>query len=68
MKYFRIKKEYDNYGRSDGSILIGNELYTEKEFDKFKISANRAVIVEVKKNTTYFAFGARFCVDCGLHS
>lgn len=68
MKYFRVKKEYDNYGRSDGSILVGNELYTEKEMQKFKIRADRVIPVEVKKNTTYFSFGARFCTDCGYHS
>lgn len=31
MKYYRIKPENDNLRRSDGSILVRNELYTEKE-------------------------------------
>lgn len=68
MKYFRVKKEYDNYGRSDGTILVRNELYTEKEMQKYKIHANRVIPVEIKKNTTYFVCGARFCTDCGYHS
>lgn len=68
MKYFRVKEEYDNYRRADGSILVRNELYTEKEIQKYKIPANRVISVEIKKNTTYFCFGARFCTDCGYHS
>ena len=65
MKYFKVKKQYDNYGRSDGSILVQNELYTEKEVKRFGIMPNRLEEVDVKKNQTYFMFGARFCKDCG---
>lgn len=68
MKYYRVKKEYDNFRRSDGSILVQNELYTEKECRRFNILAQHVEAVEVKKNATYFLFGARFCLDCGYSS
>lgn len=60
MKYYRIKKEHDNRRRLDGSILIGNELYTEKELNKYKIPEAYCNIVEISKKKVYFFFGARF--------
>lgn len=83
MRYFRVKSEYDNMqvlcnGRYRG-ILIGRELYTEKEFlrefpsgTEFRgygyvikpdISGNLPGIfdqVDIRKNDTYWCFGARF--------
>lgn len=43
MKYYRVKPEFDNYKISKNyDILIANELYTEKEFEKVKMKyANR---------------------------
>lgn len=60
MKYYRIKPENDNLRRSDGSILVRNELYTEKEMQRYKIPKEYAVLVEEKKSETYWKFGARF--------
>lgn len=60
MKYFKVKKEWDNYPRKDGSGLIQNELYTEKEVQRYKIPASAVQQVNEKKNETYWLFGARF--------
>ena len=60
MKYYKIKEECDNKRRSDGSILIKNELYTEKEKEKFNIPNNFCEVVEISKNKIYWFFGARF--------
>lgn len=61
MKYYRIKEEHDNKKRIDGSILVGNELYTEKEVEKYHIPISYCDIIEVSRKKTYFFFGARFC-------
>ena len=60
MKYFKVKKESDQRSRIDGSILIANELYTEKELKKYKINPVNVVPVEIPKTKVYFCFGARF--------
>lgn len=76
MKYYRVKKECDNhrllkkdrngYLHFDG-FLIGDELYTEKEYKKLLssvecLSENNNIfeMVYINKNNTYFCFGARF--------
>lgn len=76
MKYYRVKTESDNhrimkkdkngYLYFDG-ILIGGELYTEKEYKKllssvYGITENNNIFEEVhiNKNNTHFFFGARF--------
>ena len=38
MLYYRIKPEYDQKKRCDGSILIATELYTPREKERFAIS------------------------------
>ena len=65
MKYYRIRKEYDNFPKNpkvhDGNIYIGGELYTESEFNKLPfIYAAAYEIVDIPKNKTYWMFGARF--------
>lgn len=50
MTYYKVKPEFDQKKRRDGSILIANELYTPREKERFNIS-DKAV---------YFFFGARF--------
>ena len=65
MTYYRVRKEYDNFPRNprmrDGNILIGGELYTEKELNKLPyIYAGAFESVEVPKSKTYWFFGARF--------
>ena len=70
MKYYRIKPEYDNARllnrakRTFDGILIGNELYTVKEWEKlvlkYRVSEAVCDIVNVKPRETYWFFGARF--------
>ena len=69
MKYYRVKSQYDNVTRytwnnhrqgvSNG-ILVANELYTPKEFEKLANCPEWFEIVEISKRSTYWFFGARF--------
>lgn len=65
MIYYRVRKEYDQFPKNpkvrDGNILVGEELYTEAEFNQLPfIYAGAFERVEVPKSRTYFFFGARF--------
>ena len=75
MKYYKVKPEFDNKrichcirGKyTDIDILIGKELYTEKEFLRlvkthvFGVDPKSCFeLVEIPKNKTYWLFGARF--------
>jgi hypothetical protein len=65
MKYYRVRKHADQFPKNpkvrDGNILIANELYTEKEFNKLPyVYASAFEMVEIPKNKTYWSFGARF--------
>ena len=60
MLYYRVKPEYDNKRRCDGSIMVSNELYTRKELERFSIPAVAVEPIEISKRTIYFFFGARF--------
>lgn len=65
MIYYRVRKEYDNLPKNpkihDGNILIGGELYTEKEFNKLPyIYAGAFERIDIPRNQTYWFFGARF--------
>lgn len=60
MKYLRIKPSFDQKRRSDGQILIGRELYTEREARKFRLPSSCYDVVAVPKTKTYWCFGARF--------
>ena len=81
MVYYRVKPQYDNitkykrmnnskYLVNDGSILIGGELYTEKEYNRmienyvFRIPVDKLFErVEISKRRVYWFFGARFEVE-----
>lgn len=60
MKFYRAN-EYRDF--SDGTVLVKNELLTEKE----KVSSGYPEAwftpVEVKKSETYWFFGARFACE-----
>lgn len=60
MLYYKVKSKHDNIYRSDGSILVANELYTSKEIERFKIPAVAVEVVKVSKRDICFFFGARF--------
>lgn len=63
MEYYRVKREYDNFGRADGDILVKNELYTRREVERYKIPAERIERENVKRCDVYWMFGARFSVN-----
>ena len=68
MIFYRVRKIYDNFPKNpkilDGNILIGDELYTEKEFNKLPfIYAGAFERIEVPKSRTFISFGARFEID-----
>lgn len=72
MTYYRVRQKYDNkqlYTENSPhryvGLLIGNELYTRKEFDKLLNKCGIVILpmfvpVEVPKSKVYFFFGARF--------
>ena len=61
MVYYKVKKSYDQYMLNDGHTLIGDELYTEKEFMRLSLVPDGSFErIELSKFKTYFFFGARF--------
>lgn len=58
MLYYRVKNIYDNE-YCNGRCLIGGELYTEKEVERYKIAEKYIEAVNIKKNDTYYSFGSR---------
>lgn len=65
MIYIKISHHKELYNRKKHHILVENELYTSKEFEKLKsiytdIQENDFTIVNIPKNKTYCFFGARF--------
>lgn len=56
--YYKVKPQYDQKRRVDGSIYIANELYTEKEVEKLRLDTQ--CLLPVMVNRTYWCFGARF--------
>ena len=60
MTYYKVKLEFDQRKRQDGSILIANELYTPREKERFNISDKAVDPVQVSRKAVYFFFGARF--------
>lgn len=60
MKYYKVKAEADNKKRSDGSIYVANELYTEREAEKLNLNRNFLEVIEVSKKSIYWFFGVRF--------
>lgn len=60
MTYYKVKPEFDQKKRRDGSILIANELYTPREKERFNILDKAVDPVQVSRKAVYFFFGARF--------
>jgi len=68
MKYYRVKPENaDTYifyhftnGRQRCIYLIKNELYTEKEKEKYNIPISYLQEVNISMKNIYWSFGARF--------
>lgn len=60
MTYYRVKEQYENMRRSDGSIYVGGELLTESETKKYNTPEHILDAVNVSRKKTYWFFGARF--------
>jgi len=60
MKFYKVKKEADQKRNAKINLYIKDELFTEKEVEKYSLNKNFLEVVEVKKNKTYWFFGARF--------
>ena len=64
MKYFRVKKDYDQRNKNprirDGRIYVGGELYTAKEIERQKLNLAYMEPVEVSQRKIFWCFGCRF--------
>ena len=68
MKYYKVNENGADRFMHDAKItLVINELFTEKEKNKYKIPDNFVNEVNVCKNNTYWFFGARFKVGTFIH-
>lgn len=82
MLYYRVKPEYQDTELykidkkrkcliADGMCLIRNELWTQKEIERYSknhlIPMKAFEKVEIKKTDTYWFFGARFSVGHGFN-
>lgn len=77
MLYMRVKEKADQFVIDKNfNILIANELYTIREFEKIRYNfmkiggsttklKDKFDLVDIPKNKTYFFFGARFAEDNG---
>ena len=60
MTYYRVKSQYDNLCSGLSHVLIGDELYTPREFAELSLSPEWVEKVEISKSRIYRMFGARF--------
>lgn len=59
MKYYKVNKKYD--GISINKLtLICNELFTEKEREKYNIPFRFLEERNISKNNIFWSFGCRF--------
>lgn len=78
MLYMKVKESADNFViNKNFNFLVGNELYTIKEFEKIRngfiamgrnpeILNDKFDLVNVSKKEVYFFFGARFSNHTGI--
>lgn len=78
MLYMKVKESADNFViNKNFDFLVGNELYTIKEFEKIRngfiaMGRNQETLndkfdfVNVSKKKVYFFFGARFSNNTGV--
>lgn len=68
MKYFKVPANLDGravikkwlYCGKIQRFLIKNELYTEKELEKYGMTGTGLIPVDIPKNRIFWNFGARF--------
>lgn len=63
MKYYKVKQGAAGKRTKKLNVLVTNELFTEKEKNKYNISDKLCEVVNISKNKTYFFFGARFAAE-----
>lgn len=66
MLYYKVNKGNDNYqfGTKKRKLYyVENELFTEKECEKYNVDKNLCTAIHVPKTQTYWMFGARFMMD-----
>lgn len=75
MLYLRVKPEADQFViDKKHNILIANELYTVKEFEKIRYNfmkiggapsklKDKFEYIDIPRKRTYFFFGARFAME-----
>lgn len=71
MLYYRVREEYDNMtvltdinGRRFTTFhIIGGELLTERERERYGVPVYMCDAVEISKRRIYWCFGARFECD-----
>lgn len=60
MKFYKVKPAFDQTSTKE-SILVANELYTERERNEMPEIPNEAFeCVEIPESRVYWCFGARF--------
>lgn len=63
MTYAKIKPEHYNKRLLNGWYLVGNELYTLQEVEKYAIPSEYYDEVDVPVNKVFYLFGARFASE-----
>ena len=78
MLYMKVKPSADQFIiNKKFDILVANELYTIKEFEKLRYEflkmgrgtaalKDKFDLVDISRKQTYFFFGARFARDAGV--
>lgn len=60
MVYYKILPEYDGQARKDGTCLIGNELYTKTEMERYCIPYSYTRQINMPQHLTHWFCGARW--------
>ena len=63
MLYYKVKPSADQIKREPGTIYIADELYTQKEIERYNLQLKYLDPVEIKRTETFWSFGARFGID-----
>ena len=63
MLYAKIKPEHNNKRILNGFYLVGNELYTLSEAEKYAIPKEYYDEIDISPNDVFFSFGARFAIE-----
>lgn len=59
MTFYKVLPKYDGIYNSKIWSYVQNELFTEKEVERLNLNKKFMEKVEIKKQNTYWSFGAR---------